>query len=213
MIKFKDFFSIQKNGFFWFNLLAMVVVFIGAAYGTLSWLDVYTQHGKAVEVPNVKDMNYVLATKELGKSKLEAVIVDSTFVKNLPAGCVLEQKPEGGMRVKAGRTIYLTINANSAPRVAVPDIMDNSSLRQAEARLRALGFKLTEHEFIEGEKDWIYSVTYNGKELHAGDKIPHEATLTLHVGSDHLVDDSTKTDSIITKEIKNDEPVMDESWF
>ena len=213
MITFKDFFSFKKNGVFWLNLLAMVVVFVGAAYAALAWLDIYTQHGKAVEVPHVKDMNAILATKELEKSKLKAIIIDSTFVKNLPAGSVLDQKPEGGARVKTGRTVYLTINANSAPKVAVPDIMDNSSLRQAEARLRALGFKLTKHEYIEGEKDWIYSVTYNGRELHAGEKIPHESTLTLHVGSDKLMNDSTQNDSIITTEITNDEPVMDESWF
>ena len=29
--------------------------------------------------------------------------------------------------------------------------MDNSSLRQAEAKLRALGFKITEPEYISGE--------------------------------------------------------------
>ena len=37
--------------------------------------------------------------------------------------------------------------------------MDNSSLRQAEAKLRALGFKITEPEYISGEKDWVYSLS------------------------------------------------------
>lgn len=41
---------------------------------------------------------------------------------------------------------------DSAPKVSVPDIMDNSSLRQAEAKLRALGFRVTEPEYISGEK-------------------------------------------------------------
>ena len=47
--------------------------------------------------------------------------------------------------------------------MSVPDIMDNSSLRQAEAKLRALGFRVTEPEYISGEKDWVYSVTYKGR--------------------------------------------------
>ena len=41
-------------------------------------------------------------------------------------------------RVKEGRIIYLTINAINIPLQAVPDVADNSSLRQAEARILAL---------------------------------------------------------------------------
>ena len=61
--------------------------------------------------------------------------------------------------------------------------MDNSSLRQAEAKLRALGFKITEPEYISGEKDWVYSIKYRGRDLKAGEKVPHEAVLTLTVGN------------------------------
>ena len=123
---------------------------------------------------------------------------------------ILEQKPLGGAKVKIGRSIYLTINTGEVPKVAIPDIIDNSSFRQAEARLRALGFKLTEPEYIEGEKGWIYGVKYNGKELVSGEKIPREAVLTLCVGDDELKGDSIQTDSL---SIKTDKPIVDESWF
>ena len=97
--------------------------------------------------------------------------------------------------------------------MSVPDIMDNSSLRQAEAKLRALGFRVTEPEYISGEKDWVYSVTYKGRTLNAGDKVPHEALLTLHVGNgnDELTNDSTLTDSTAIGD--DDTPVVDKSWF
>ena len=127
-----------------------------------------------------------------------------------PAGAILEQKPEGGAKVKIGRSIYLTINTGEVPKVAIPDIIDNSSFRQAEARLRALGFKLTEPEYIEGEKGWIYGVKYNGKELTSGEKIPREAVLTLCVGDDQLSGDTIQTDS---PRINTDKPIVDESWF
>ena len=128
----------------------------------------------------------------------------------MPAGAVLEQKPAGGAKVKIGRTIYLTINTGEIPKITIPDIIDNSSFRQAEARLRALGFKLTEPEYIKGEKDWIYGVKYNGKELTSGAKIPREAVLTLCVGDDKLENDSIQTDSL---RINADKPIIDESWF
>ena len=131
----------------------------------------------------------------------------------MPAGAVLEQKPEGGAKVKTGRTVYLTINTAEMPKVTIPDIIDNSSYRQAEARLRALGFKLTAPEYISGEKDWVYGVKYQDKELLSGEKIPREAVLTLCIGDDDLKSDSLRTDSLIVGTDKNADPVIDESWF
>ena len=38
-------------------------------------------------------------------------------------------------------------------------------MRQAQARLLAAGFKLSENEHIAGEKDWVYGVKYKGRTL------------------------------------------------
>lgn len=195
---------------FWLNLIAMPIVVVAIIFGVLHWLDTYTHHGESIIVPNVNGLPLKQAENELNKKNLRAIVVDSNYIKGVPAGAILEQKPLGGAKVKIGRSVYLTINTGEAPKVAIPDIIDNSSFRQAEARLRALGFKLTEPEYIEGEKGWIYGVKYNGKELVSGEKIPREAVLTLCVGDDQLKGDSIQTDSLI---IKTDKPIVDESWF
>ncbi|MBQ3610509.1 MAG: PASTA domain-containing protein [Bacteroidaceae bacterium] len=210
MISLKDFFSFKNNRAFWLNLIAMPVVVIAVILGVLHWLDVYTHHGESIIVPNVNGLPVKEAQNEFSKKNLRVEIVDSNYVKGILAGAVLEQKPAAGSKVKIGRTIYLTINTGEAPKVTIPDIIDNSSFRQAEARLRALGFKLTEPEYIEGEKDWIYGVKYNGKELTSGEKIPREAVLTLCVGDDKLKGDSIQTDSL---RIEAEKPIVDESWF
>ena len=210
MISLKDFFSFKNNRAFWLNLIAMPIVVIAVILGVLHWLDVYTHHGESIIVPNVNGLPVKEAQNEFSKKNLRVEIVDSNYVKGILAGAVLEQKPAAGSKVKIGRTIYLTINTGEAPKVTIPDIIDNSSFRQAEARLRALGFKLTEPEYIEGEKDWIYGVKYNGKELTSGEKIPREAVLTLCVGDDKLKGDSIQTDSL---RIEAEKPIVDESWF
>ena len=213
MISLKDFFSFKNNRFFWLNLIAMLIVVIAVILGVLNWLDTYTHHGESIIVPNVNGLPLKHAENELSKKTLKIEVVDSNYVKGMPAGAILDQKPAGGSKVKKGRTIYLTINTEEAPKVAIPDIIDNSSFRQAEARLRALGFKMTEPEFIEGEKDWIYGVKYNGKQLSTGEKIPREAVLTLCVGDDKLNSDSLRTDSLFLNTNKDNKAIVDESWF
>ena len=213
MISLKDFFSFKKNRAFWLNLIAMPAVVIAIIFGVLHWLDDYTHHGQSIIVPNVKGLPLQQAEAEFNKKNLKTVVVDSNFVKGMPAGAVLEQKPTSGAKVKTGRTIYLTINTAEMPKVAIPDIIDNSSYRQAEARLRALGFKLTAPEIISGEKDWVYAIKYMEKELSNGEKIPRESVLTLIIGDDEIKTDSLSTDSLIIGTPKGENPVIDESWF
>lgn len=213
MISLKDFFSFKKNRAFWLNLIAMPIVVLAIIFGVLHWLDDYTHHGQSIIVPNVKGLPFKQAEAEFNKKNLKAVVIDSNFVKGMPAGAVLEQKPSSGAKVKTGRTVYLTINTAEMPRVSIPDIIDNSSYRQAEARLRALGFKLTAPEIISGEKDWVYAVKYMEKELTNGEKIPRESVLTLVIGNDEIKADSLNTDSLIVGTTKGENPVIDESWF
>lgn len=214
MISLKEFFSFKSNRFFWLNLIAMVAVVIASIFGILEWLDSYTRHGESILVPNVKGLPLQQAKEEMIQKDLEVLVVDSNYVKEMPAGSVLEQNPDGDSKVKKGRTVYLIINTNSIPKVTIPDIIDNSSYRQAEARLRALGFKMTEPELIEGEKDWVYAVEYNGKNLSAGDKIPRESVLTLRIGAgeDGLENDSIQA-SLPVNQPKDDKPTIDKSWF
>ena len=108
-------------------------------------------------------------------------VSDSSYVKNKPAGSILDVTPSVGQKVKEGRIIYLTINTLNIPLRPVPDVADNSSMRQAQAKILAAGFKLSENEMIPGEKDWVYGVKYMGRQLEMGDKVPVGATLTLEM--------------------------------
>lgn len=210
----KDFFSFRQNRFFWANILAMAVVVVGLLFGVLKGLDIYTRHGEAVVVPDVKGMSVGEAEKMFRNHRLVCVVSDSSYVKTLPAGCILEYNPAAGQKVKEGRTIYLTINTLNIPLQTVPDVADNSSLRQAEARILASGFKLAEIQYVAGEKDWVYGVKYKGKELGIGEKIPMGAVLTLMVGDGGEL--PQETDSLGTETV---EPAAsagssaDESWF
>lgn len=212
----KEFFSFKKNTYFWGNILAMVVVVFAVGFGVLKAIDNYTRHGEAIVVPDVKGMNISDAEMAFERSGLQCVISDSTYIKEETPGCVLEYRPACGQKVKKGRLIYLTINTKSTPLLMVPDVADNSSLRQAEARLLAAGFKLTPNDTIPGEKDWVYGVKYNERLLTTGEKVPMGSTLTIMVGDGGLLEvlnDSTQTEQGKEGEAVNSTATADDSWF
>lgn len=127
----KEFFSFRQNKYFWANIIAMVVAIIAVLFGVLKGLDIYTHHGQAVVVPNVKGMGVAEAEKMFRNRGLNCVVSDSNYVKTMPAGCILDYNPAAGQKVKEGRIIYLTINSLSIPLQSVPDV--------AEQQLAATG--------------------------------------------------------------------------
>ena len=165
------------------NLAAMIIVLIIVSIAVWKGLDIYTHHGESIVVPDVKgtlvgDARYVLT-----QAGLKAVVVDSAYNRQLPAGSVIEQTPHGGNEVKGGREVYLVVNASSPRMLAIPDIADNSSLREAQAKLRALGFKLGPVEYVHGDKEWVYGVKSRGRNVFAGERVPVDVPLILQVGN------------------------------
>lgn len=180
---FKEFFSFRSNIVLWGNLLAIFIFACLLVAGTWFGLEHYTQHGQSIEIPTVKGLNRQDAINLIESRGLDYEISDSIYVKGQPAGRIIEQNPVPGFRVKSGRTVYLTINSLSVPMTRLPDIANNSSVRQATAKLISSGFRLTEEEFINGDRDWVYDVKMNGRVLKTGESIPIGGTLTLVVGN------------------------------
>ena len=76
----------------YWNLIAMVLVGIALFIGLWVWMVQYTKHGEGVDVPDVKGMLIGDAEYALDEAELVTVVVDSAYVRKLPAGIVLEQK-------------------------------------------------------------------------------------------------------------------------
>jgi beta-lactam-binding protein with PASTA domain len=178
----KIFFGKFKSGYLLGHLLAMVLVVVLFCLGIWYGLRLYTHHGEGIVIPDLSGMNSMQARELLEANELYMVVNDSGYNKRKPAETILAQLPAAGMKVKAGRTIYVTVNSLQSPSIALPDLIDNSSYREAEARLKALGFKLQETKVIEGEKDWVYGIQANGRNLESGDMVSIETPLTLVIG-------------------------------
>ena len=179
----KEFIAKFKAPMLWGNLLAMLVVIILLCFGIKWLLASYTHHGEGIEVPNLYGMTHDGAVHKLDSIGLLIVTNDSSYVEGLPAGAIIQQNPGPGMKVKSGRIIYVTINSLTMPCEKIPDLIDNCSFREAEARLKSLGFELLSPKLIDGEKDWVYGIQYRGRSVMAGENIPRESELTLIIGN------------------------------
>lgn len=184
------------------NVAAMAVVVVVAVFITFRWIDSYTEHGVALVVPDVTGMEEADAITKLGQHDFVGVVSDHVYIKGVAPGEITAQRPAAQAKVKRGRKVYLTVSSGNQPMIAIPDIADNSSLRQAESRLRAAGFKLAPNDTIAGDLDWVYSVRYKGRELQGGELIPEGAELTLVIGGG----DKMETETLGV-------PAVEDGWF
>jgi beta-lactam-binding protein with PASTA domain len=161
----------------------MVVVFVVLLLLTLWGLSLYTRHGHSVDVPDLKGLQVEEAAAILGSVGLGYEVIDSLYEKKGVPGAVLDQVQKPNSKVKSGRVVYLVIQAKSKEMVAMPDVEDNS-YRQAESLLASLGFKNIKKETVPSQyRDLVFSVTYKGKVVKPGEKVPLDAVLTLKVGA------------------------------
>lgn len=199
----KSYFKGRSGMMFWINVLLMFVLLVGFPVLGLQFLGSYTHHGEKVEVVDVVGQNVYEAEMALSSLGLEAVVADSTYQRDMPAGVIVRQVPKAGNEIKSGRIVYLTKNLDHEPLVVLPDLVGNCSRREAEAQLRSLGFKLTEDEEVEDEpKDLVVGIKQNGRRLTAEQRISKGLPLTLCVGAGYdddtiYVDNSVALDSIV----------------
>ena len=178
------------------NLLAMLAVVVIVPTVVLVWLDCYTNHGESCVVPNICGMQLDDAKELLRGRNLDLEIVDYKYKKGAAENEVVEQRPVAGAKVKEGRKIMLVMNSLNKPMVSLPSVTDNCSLREAEARLKASGFVISNVLYQDGEKDWVYSVLCDGKELFNGENIARGSSLVLVVGNGN---DPIREESVIDK--------------
>jgi beta-lactam-binding protein with PASTA domain len=171
---------------------------------TLWGLSIYTQHGEAVVVPDLKGLQVQDAASFFEKKTIRYEVIDSSYIKNAAPGSIVEMTPQAGSKVKKNRIIYLTINAFSTQTFTIPDIKDLSQ-RQAIAVLSAIGFEHINLELVDGAyRDLVIGLKANGKDVNVGDKLPITSHLTILVSSGN---EPVQEDSVVI------DTTPEESWF
>jgi len=175
------------------NIVAMVAVVAAISVGVKLALAAYTRHGEKIAVPNLHHKPMPEVKRLLSERGLTVEIEDSGYLRSQPAGCILDQRPASGQLVKKGRTVFVTINSGHTPELTIPDVIDNSSRREAEARMSAMGFKMGAPRYVYGEKDWVLGAFVGTRRVFAGEKVSVEQIVSLEVGNGMVSDDDSLT--------------------
>lgn len=165
----------------WINLLLVAAISFGLFWGTIKFLDYWTNHGQTTEMPSVVDLDFNKA-RDILESKGFSILVDSIYNTQVKYGQVLDQKPKEGEIVKYGRTVYLKINSFYPQMKPVDDRLMHMSSLEAKKKLEAYGFTRIVIDTIPGENDdEVVEIRYNGKKLEKGDSTPITAEVRMVV--------------------------------
>ncbi len=194
------------------TLFLIFVTSILLVFITLWGLNIYTQHDKAVVIPDVTGIPEAEAIHILKSKGFRCEVYDSIFVDNGIPGNIAEQVPEENSKVKSGRKVFLKIIAYS-PRTFICPQVEGSPSRQAKATLESAGFRnITIKEIPAEFNDLVMGVECGGKPVQPGEAILYNETLTLLVGK---VEDATFDEASLTEDsdVENTDDSTNEDWF
>ncbi|MCT4629417.1 PASTA domain-containing protein [Winogradskyella sp.] len=169
---------------FFKQLALAVVAIVVLTFIMLKWLNITTNHGEFVVVPDLKGKSVETVKIELDDNDLVMEIQDSAnFNPKYPKYSVIEQNPIAGAQVKENRKIYLILNPSGYRKVEVPNILKRT-FRQAKPQLQALEFKIGEITYIDNiGKDVVLGMKHKGKTLAPGAMLPLTSTIDLILGN------------------------------
>ena len=167
---------------FFKQLAIAVVAIVVLCFLVLKWLDVTTNHGEFVIVPDLKGKSIETVGIELKDHELAMEIQDSAnYNPNYPKYSVIEQNPIAGSQVKENRKIYLILNPSGYRKVEVPNILKRT-FRQAKPQLEALQFQIGEISYKKSIGEGVLSMSHNGKPLKPGTLLPLTSKIDLVIG-------------------------------
>lgn len=167
---------------FFKNFGLAILIAVGVITILMLWLNIYTRHGQSRQVPDFFGLTMKEADLLAKKSRMKYVVVDSVYTALVPRGCVAEQTPKAGFRVKKWRNISLTVNASKPEMVAVPNLID-LPLRQANALIESSGLVIGKKSYKPDlSVDMVLSQLHDGKIIEPGDSLQKGSVIDLELG-------------------------------
>jgi eukaryotic-like serine/threonine-protein kinase len=171
------------NNILLYNALLAIGIVVVLLVIVQSGLRSYTRHGESTVVPDLRGKSFEEVKAILTKENLEWKIIDSVFDMKRPPLSIVEQNPKPKSGVKEGRTIYLTLNATTAPSVEIPDLIGRSSLKYAKMQLESYGLKVGEPVYRpDPHLNSVIGMMVNGRNVSKKMRVGKGTEVTLILG-------------------------------
>jgi beta-lactam-binding protein with PASTA domain len=163
----------------------VILFYLVLVFATVLYLDLATNHGEKIAVPNFVGMNGEEAKKKIEELDLQYQILDSIYNPKMPEGTVLEQlvEPTGlsKVHVKSGRIIGLRLTKRTQ-MVEMPSLV-HKQLQFAESILEQRGLRFSiQYRSTSEANGSVLDQLFRGRRIKEGDRIPIGAVVTLIVG-------------------------------
>lgn len=164
------------------NLGLAALITVGLIVVLLIWLNFFTRHGQSRSVPDFYGLTRDETVQLARKSKMKFTVIDSVYTSLVPRGCVAEQSPKAGLKVKKWRNIALTINAYRPEMVAMPDLIDLPK-RQAISLIESSGLKMGKLIYKPDLSiDVVLEQTSDGNKISKNDSLQKGSIIDLVLG-------------------------------
>lgn len=164
----------------------LTIILILSAGIILGFFYVYlpnaTNHGQMVDVPSLEGMNLNDIEDMLDKKNLRFQVSDCTFVKDKKPLSILSQYPRAGTQVKENRRIYISVAAQSPPKVKMPNLID-ASLKNAQLVCQSYDLNLKNIKYAPHfAKNAILKQFWGTHEIKPGTLLPKGSEINVLVG-------------------------------
>lgn len=163
-------------------VIAVVVLTIGF-FGLVRWLNVTTNHGEKIEVPDLSKLSIDEVGLRLKELNLRYEVIDSSsYNPNYPKKSVITQSPEKESFVKEDRKIYLTLNPSKYGQVTIHEFYGKTK-NEVFAQLRSSGFKIGEIIYIPDiGRNVVRGLRIGEVEVLVGDRLDKHSVVDVVLG-------------------------------
>ena len=187
--KFKIFFQNPWVKLSLINLGLGILFYFIVIFSTVKYLDVYSNHGEEIDVPNLVGKKSSVAKMQLEDLGLSYEILDSIYDPSLPNGIVKQQMIEptsiSMVKVKENRIIGLRLSKKTE-LTEMPDLVFKH-VDFAQGILENRGFSSRiQYKPTKEANGSVLDQKYNGKSITKGTRIPIGSEITLIVGQNEV---------------------------
>lgn len=166
----------------WQNVLAGILASFTIVAIFLLGLNLITNHGEYLTVPEVKGRDYKIVQGDLEQKGFDVFIQDSIYIDSLAPNVIIKQFPEPEATVKVNRAIYLTVNCSVPPTIKMPNLV-GMSFRNAMLELKSLGLKLGDTLFVpDVARNAVKDQLFGGNSMKPGSPVRMGSEIDLVIG-------------------------------